>query len=363
MAALNPFSYGNPISDPRRFFGRRQEVEQIFSRLRNPEFESSSVVGTRRIGKTSLLSFLSHPTVVQSHGLDPDACLFVYVDLQLVGPADAPPRLHQYLLRRLQTKLKDPELAPLLDGYLKQKSLDFFDLSDLLHALDERGRRIVLLLDEFENIAANPQFGPEFYYGLRSLAIHHNLALITASQRDLVDLSHSEAVRASPFFNIFTTIHLHPFTFDDTKELLQSYLAHSERSFTDQEVERLAELTGGNPFFLQMASSFLFDAQEKAPGGSVRWDLLEAVFSAEVHPHLQSAWQSIPEDEQTVLTLLAILEAGRPDGTEGWSIPPTRKVVPPERRSHAGAGAPRPCERGDPTISPVLPGARALCHR
>ena len=53
----NPFTYGNPISDPRRFFGREREVEQIFSRLRNEEFESSSVVGDRRIGKTSLLNY------------------------------------------------------------------------------------------------------------------------------------------------------------------------------------------------------------------------------------------------------------------------------------------------------------------
>jgi hypothetical protein len=52
----NPFTYGNPISDPHRFFGRAREVEQIFGRLRNEEFESSSLVGDRRIGKTSLLN-------------------------------------------------------------------------------------------------------------------------------------------------------------------------------------------------------------------------------------------------------------------------------------------------------------------
>ena len=54
--AGNPFTYGNPISDPQRFIGRRREVEQIYSRLLNPEFESSSIVGERRTGKTSLLS-------------------------------------------------------------------------------------------------------------------------------------------------------------------------------------------------------------------------------------------------------------------------------------------------------------------
>ena len=51
----NPFTYGNPISNPQRFIGRRREIEQAFSRLLNAEGESTSIVGKRRIGKTSLL--------------------------------------------------------------------------------------------------------------------------------------------------------------------------------------------------------------------------------------------------------------------------------------------------------------------
>ena len=63
MAAVNPFTYGNPISDPKRFVGRRREVEQVYMRLRNAEFESSSIVGERRSGKTSLHSPLRHSEV------------------------------------------------------------------------------------------------------------------------------------------------------------------------------------------------------------------------------------------------------------------------------------------------------------
>jgi len=64
----NPFTYGNPISDPHRFVGREREVGQIFGRLRNEEFESSSLVGDRRIGKTSLLKYLADPGVREAHG-------------------------------------------------------------------------------------------------------------------------------------------------------------------------------------------------------------------------------------------------------------------------------------------------------
>ena len=48
---LNPFSFGNPVSDPNRFFGREKEIRQITYRLQSSTFESKSVVGERRIGK------------------------------------------------------------------------------------------------------------------------------------------------------------------------------------------------------------------------------------------------------------------------------------------------------------------------
>ena len=86
----NPFTYGNPISDPRRFVGRVREVEQIFGRLRNEEFESSSLVGEHRIGKTSLLKYLANPNVRSQHGLDAARYSFVYVDLQLVDQSADP---------------------------------------------------------------------------------------------------------------------------------------------------------------------------------------------------------------------------------------------------------------------------------
>lgn len=103
----NPFTYGNPISDPRRFFGRAREVEQIFGRLRNEEFESSSVVGDRRIGKTSLLNYLADPSVRAAHGLGPDHYNFVYVDLQMVDEAMGPEQLWRRLLVLMRRQRAD----------------------------------------------------------------------------------------------------------------------------------------------------------------------------------------------------------------------------------------------------------------
>src|SRR4249920_990807 len=101
---MNPFTYGNPISDPVRFFGRKREVDRIVSRLRNDEFESSSIVGDRRIGKTSLLVHLGNTEVRRAYALDGPGYVFVYVDLQMVDERVTPERLWLHLLQQLKRR-------------------------------------------------------------------------------------------------------------------------------------------------------------------------------------------------------------------------------------------------------------------
>ena len=66
----NPFTYGRPIEDPDLLYGRDLTLNQIVGRLRNVAFESTSIVGERRSGKTSLLKVLMHPKIRERFDLD-----------------------------------------------------------------------------------------------------------------------------------------------------------------------------------------------------------------------------------------------------------------------------------------------------
>jgi predicted AAA+ superfamily ATPase len=79
---LNPFTFGNPIRDPARFYGRREDLRQIVNRLRSSARESTSVVGERRIGKTSLLKYLDNTDVADGLGLSSIEYCMVYIDFQ-----------------------------------------------------------------------------------------------------------------------------------------------------------------------------------------------------------------------------------------------------------------------------------------
>lgn len=303
----NPFTYGNPISDPARFFGRQREVEQVFSRLRNAEAESSSLVGERRMGKTSLLKYLAHPDVRRDYRLDPDRYIFVYVDLQMIDPSTTPGRLWQRLVRQMALECQNDTIKQMLGDLHDPGTIDTFALADLFDTIDQQGQHIVLLLDEFENVTENANFGPDFFYGLRSLAIQHNLSLITCSRRELIELCHSEAIRSSPFFNIFANINLRLLSEDEARQLITNSTRKTGVHFTDQDVEMLLQIAGCHPFFLQAASHFLFDTyiQGLTPEGRNAGLIKE--FREEAAPHLEYYWNSSNDHEKIVLTALALL--------------------------------------------------------
>jgi hypothetical protein len=305
--AGNPFTYGNPISDSRRFFGRTREVEQILGRLRNEEFESSSLVGDRRIGKTSLLNYLADPDVRVAHGLDPEHYIFIYVDLQMINEGMGPEQLWRRLLMLMRRGCRDQEIAELLAVLEKSEWLDTFTLDELFEEVDNKGQHVVFLMDEFERVTENENFRPDFYYGLRSLIIHHQVALVTSSRLELIDLCHNDAIKSSPFFNIFANINLRLFSRDDFQFMISRSLSGTTVEFSGQEIEYVLSLAGLHPYFLQAACWMLYESHSKNVDQTARKASVEEQFRDEAIPHLIDYWDNSDDYEKIVLTAAALL--------------------------------------------------------
>ncbi len=209
--------------------------------LRSSAHESTSIVGERRIGKTSLLKHLDNKSVAEGLGLSSDEFCIIYMDFQ--GLTDiTPERFWQRILQKMERTICLPEIVPEIKELRSQQSFDLFDLEDLFATIADSGLTMVLLLDEFEYVTQNTNFGSDFFGGLRTLAIHHNLPLITATRRELVDLCHSDELKGSPFFNIFANIVLRPFLRPDVDQLLKGYLNDTGIDFTEQENEIIWKL-------------------------------------------------------------------------------------------------------------------------
>jgi hypothetical protein len=317
----NPFTYGNPITDPTRFVGRRKEVDQVHSRLLNAEFESSSVVGERRIGKTSLLLYLSHPRVTQEAGFAEERYIFVYVDLQILDPGKTPTDFWRRVLGAIRRRVADDGLTAWIDEIRREPSIDAFILDDVFGVVDDLDLYIVLLLDEFERVTQNASFDVDFFSGLRSMAIHHNLALITSSRRELVALTHSKEVQDSPFFNIFANINLRPFSEGESLDLIEIYLAESGVRFHQGDIDYARWLAGPHPYFVQMACSLLYEAYQDHPNEAetqARRRDLNREFREEAAPVYSDYWHHTPQDQRELLAACA--RHHREQGASGCTL-------------------------------------------
>jgi uncharacterized protein len=173
----NPFTIGSMIQNPAEFVGRTAELQFLLTRLRS--LQSCSVVGERRIGKSSLLYHL-HQTGAARLG---DASYrFVYLEL-----TDAAAQTVVDFLRTVLDAVQcPPEVieAAIKDDNKPSRNLTAFDQA--IKARAEAGERLVLCLDEFEALFENPaEFNNAFFNHLRTMVNHRRLALVTASRQPL----------------------------------------------------------------------------------------------------------------------------------------------------------------------------------
>jgi len=253
LAPENPYSYlGRPVRSYRDFYGRRAELAKLTGDVRNGQ--CVSVVGPRRIGKTSLLLQLIDPQARQVYGLG-DEHLTVYLSCDRLANLSEG-ELYHVILRRLSRELTvEP---PGWNGPVEQHA-GYSDFEDALDCLRGERVRVILLLDEFERLAANPALSVDFFMGLRALHTEYELAFVTASVRPIMELPfiHSETL-ASPFPNIFDSIRLGLFNESEARSA-----ARQGGGFPAEVEDYLLDLSGGHPLALQHACRLAFDRMQE----------------------------------------------------------------------------------------------------
>ncbi|NJD60372.1 MAG: hypothetical protein C3F13_17970 [Anaerolineales bacterium] len=300
----NPFTFGNPVNDQTLFIGRKNEINQIVSRLISSVHESTSLIGDSRMGNTSLLKYLSNPVSAANLSLLPEMYHMVYIDFQ--GQANITPYIFwKRVFTSIYRSAQNLEEKKLAGEYRQMDEFDLFDLEDFYETIRDLGIIIVLLIDEFEYVTQSPNIGGDFFGGLRSLAIHQNLPLIPATRHELSDLCHTESIKGSPFFNIFATVHLRPFSTEDSNEMLEMYLNKSGLSYLKEEKEYIAELGDGHPYFLQMAGYYWFHGKNQGLKGNDLFELMLNNYYQQSLPHLKDLWSVCDQREQTLLRAVA----------------------------------------------------------
>lgn len=293
----NQFSFGKPVY-PEQFVGREDEINKLSGNIL--QGTSSVIVGDPRIGKTSLLNYVqAKETRELLYGSMSNNLHFVYLDAQTFDREKfAPSQFWQIATEDLYEKLlkscSDSSSTQACTRCLEDKFDRTSVIRGFFECLHEENLRLVILVDEFDVVLGHPQLNtPAFLGCLRSFSSSfQSLCLVLATRNSLTALNvatqevSNKLFQGSPYFNTYRAISLGPFLDRDSATLL----GRSEE-FTAMDRRCLLNLTGGHPYFLQVASHTLQVAYRKFPQDPYRrWRYVNDELYAETERTLENLW-------------------------------------------------------------------------
>lgn len=239
---VTPYVVGQWVRG-RGFYGRSELLHEILHGNRNCLW----LLGTRRVGKTSILKQLEQLT-----SESPELDYFpLFWDFQ---GAESPDDLHQSFAESLL------DAADLLDDVglsLEEVGRDdlFESLGKLRRELRSRNRRLLLLGDEVEELVAIHERAPAFLRRLRrAMQSAENIRTVLASKIKLWELANEET-STSPFLHGFTPpLYVRGLAEEDARALVrQSQLPEDSRPSLDEAtVERIRAQCNHHPYLLQL---------------------------------------------------------------------------------------------------------------
>jgi hypothetical protein len=278
----NPFIFGKPVEKD-NFYNRKEELEAAAGFLKR--LQSFSVVGERRIGKTSFLEYVLSEDVLQSYGIDPEIHVSAYLSLSGlygISKESLVSSIVKKIMEQTQVEVDSPNVFDTLKTQIKKLSLN--------------DKNLIIALDEFEVIASI--LDSDFSHWLRFIFQEQNVVAITSSKTTVRELEISGGI-ASPLFNIFGNIFLRLFLRKETEDMIKKMFHKGGIELEEEEVTFLANLSGGNPYFIQLIGYYYYEKKTK------NIKIIPEKFKKSMTPHtndqFESYWKHLTKEEKKFL--------------------------------------------------------------
>lgn len=323
----NPFFNMGPIEDPRYFVNRDRELRKLLQYVNNRM--SCSIVGSRKIGKTSLVKqAIRLAASSDSASMDLKKCVWVYLNFgQMLSATKL--GFWKQLLKSLTAALTESpkecreSIATDWEHLFQSEAIVVPEIDAHLTKLASRGVKPIIVLDEFEGAVRNPNLDFSFYGELRTLV--PKLTYITVTQGYLHCLEYArDSVKISPFFNVFVILPVGLFSTASARELL-NLSAFGGVPFSSEDVEFLVNVAGCHPFFLQRAGYQLFEVYSgdgPHPSREEAYSVVRSEFQLQARPHFEHVWSKLSQDQKSLLRKTVDVRSLARD-----SLSPSEKVV------------------------------------
>ncbi|MCP4359080.1 MAG: ATP-binding protein [Chloroflexi bacterium] len=314
----NPFVFGGPVI-PEKFYGRQTSIQFIMDRVFGASRSSVALWGDRRVGKSSLLHYLSQPHLRTEWDIDPQKHHIIFVDCQSFIGQFSQQTFWDEILDQTIDLFADESLRSQAAALLDETELDNRSWRRFFRKMQAAGESITLFLDEFGSMVVNgfqenPRELQGLLAGLRTMitavlpsptAVYPRpLAIITATRRPLDILCrpvYQHIDSGSPFHNPFVFERLKPFTEAEVRTLLATQLTDTGLIFAETEIQHLLAMAGRHPLLVQTYASGLFAARLAATAELTDFAALDGDFDGRVRPHFHDFWHYSSKAEKQFL--------------------------------------------------------------
>ena len=261
---MNPFNYIS-IAEGDNFYDRKEETKRIVDTLQGGN--NMVLFAPRRYGKTSLV-FRAMQQLEQS-GI---SC--VYLDLMPVYSLESFAELYLQALYRKQTSFERfIQMVSALKNIRPKMTFDEFgkpefgiefaetkvspatiaDILDLPEKMAQDGRRIVVVMDEFQEIRKLSKFGLEALMRSKIQLQHHANYLFLGSKTHIIQDMFMDKNR--PFYNSAITLQISTLPERETIDFITSRLATSGIRISEDLCRYLIARVENIPYYIQLLSA------------------------------------------------------------------------------------------------------------
>lgn len=263
----NPFHLSG-YTDPEYFCGRKEETQILTEAILNGR--NLTIVSLRRMGKTGLISHVFHhlkETDIKS----------IYVDIYgTTSFQDLVSTLGRAVFKALVSKigrsfentiklLKGSSIKVVINSDSGLPELDFsfsspkeveFSLEKIFHLIEESSQRIVIALDEFQQIDTYPEKNVEALLRTHIQRLSHASFIFSGSSKSLLTTMFTSKKR--PFYQSTQMFYLEPIEQEKYRLFIQHFFKKAGRKISDEAIKKLFEITRIHTFYVQYLCNRLY---------------------------------------------------------------------------------------------------------
>lgn len=268
---MNPYDEVAGVQRKEMFLNRQTELRVLAEMLGSDSQHCLSLVGQRKIGKTSLIT-----EFVRRWRMEPPRTgVIVYLDCQRhIEDCGSTTGFFGAVLRGLEAA--DPVLFSTVAGTCDANAADL-GLGNVLERFDRAGVVVIVVLDEFDKaVASEPLINGGVFGTLRSFgqhirrfawvtSTHQYLHLLFEESFELNGIAASRRRSESDFFNIAPAQIVGLFDREDAVALAAGPATAAGRPFTPDEIAAILDFGGRFPYFVQRMAFRVFAAGASRP--------------------------------------------------------------------------------------------------